>query len=142
MNICIHVNLVVINFFFTRRKKSSKAEKRKAEKDGKEGKKDKEKKKAKTGDGSHKKESILDDIRLEQIESRIEVHVIETPEACTHEVAVYPGERNLIELCYKFDSKNFICRSNLPAVSITYSRTSKGIPIRLGSISERGYFVH
>lgn len=76
---------------FENRKKGSKGEKRKAEKDSKDGKKDKEKKKQKTGDGSSKKESILDDIRLEQIESRIEVHVIESPEACTHEVAVHPG---------------------------------------------------
>lgn len=37
-------------------------------------------------------ESILDDIRLDEIESRITVHVIETPEACTHEVAIYPGK--------------------------------------------------
>lgn len=37
-------------------------------------------------------ESILDDIHLDDIESRITVHVIETPEACTHEVAVYPGK--------------------------------------------------
>lgn len=36
-------------------------------------------------------ESILDDICLDEIESRITVHVLETPEACTHEVAVYPG---------------------------------------------------
>lgn len=37
-------------------------------------------------------ESILDDIRLEDIESRISVHVLESPESCTHEVAVYPGK--------------------------------------------------
>lgn len=37
-------------------------------------------------------ESILDDICIEEIESRIAVHVIDTPEACTHEVAVYPGK--------------------------------------------------
>lgn len=36
-------------------------------------------------------ESILDDIRLEEIESRIQVHVLESPASCTHEVAVYPG---------------------------------------------------
>lgn len=46
----------------------------------------------KTADGGERTtESILDDIHLEEIESRIAVHVIETPEACTHEVAVYPG---------------------------------------------------
>lgn len=28
---------------------------------------------------------------LEEVESRIMVHVIESPDACTHEVAVYPG---------------------------------------------------
>lgn len=38
-------------------------------------------------------ESILDDIRLEEIESRISVHVIESPDACTHECAVYPGNQ-------------------------------------------------
>lgn len=37
-------------------------------------------------------ESILDDIRLEDIESRITVHVLESPESCTHEVAVFPGK--------------------------------------------------
>lgn len=36
-------------------------------------------------------ESILDDITLAAMDSRIEVHIIESPEACTHEVAVYPG---------------------------------------------------
>lgn len=29
---------------------------------------------------------------LEDVESRILVHVIESPDACTHEVAVYPGK--------------------------------------------------
>lgn len=46
-------------------------------------------------DASSKKakttESILDDITISALESRIEVHIIESPEACTHEVAVYPG---------------------------------------------------
>lgn len=51
-----------------------------------------ERKKLKTEDGAEQTtESILDDIHLDDIESRITVHVIETPEACTHEVAVYPG---------------------------------------------------
>lgn len=40
-------------------------------------------------------ESILDDIRLEEIESRIKVHVLESPASCTHEVAVYPGENSI-----------------------------------------------
>lgn len=30
---------------------------------------------------------------ISALESRIEVHVIESPEACTHEVAVYPGQQ-------------------------------------------------
>lgn len=52
-----------------------------------------ERKKLKTEDGAEQiTESILDDIHLDDIESRITVHVIETPEACTHEVAVYPGK--------------------------------------------------
>lgn len=42
-------------------------------------------------EGTDATESILDDIRLEEIESRIEVHVLESPASCTHEVAVYPG---------------------------------------------------
>lgn len=46
-------------------------------------------------------ESILDDIRLDEIESRITVHVIETPEACTHEVAVYPGTTHIIRFAQK-----------------------------------------
>jgi len=29
---------------------------------------------------------------LEEIDCRIAVHTIESPEACTHEVAVYPGQ--------------------------------------------------
>lgn len=37
-------------------------------------------------------ESILDDIRLEDIETRITVHVIDSPHSCLHEVAVYPGK--------------------------------------------------
>lgn len=37
-------------------------------------------------------ESILDDIRIDDINTNIAVHVIDTPEACTHEVAVYPGK--------------------------------------------------
>ncbi|XP_067622006.1 exosome RNA helicase MTR4 [Eurosta solidaginis] len=36
-------------------------------------------------------ESILDDICVDALRSRIAVHVIESPESCTHEVAVYPG---------------------------------------------------
>ncbi|XP_011207452.1 exosome RNA helicase MTR4 [Bactrocera dorsalis] len=37
-------------------------------------------------------ESILDDICVDALRSRIAVHVIESPESCTHEVAVYPGQ--------------------------------------------------
>ncbi|XP_035914643.1 exosome RNA helicase MTR4 [Anopheles stephensi] len=40
-----------------------------------------------------KVESILDDINLDNIESRIKVHTIQSPEACTHEVAVYPDQK-------------------------------------------------
>ncbi|XP_066592438.1 exosome RNA helicase MTR4 [Prorops nasuta] len=36
-------------------------------------------------------ESILDDINLEDIVSRIKIHTIETKESCTHEVAVPPN---------------------------------------------------
>ncbi|XP_055592705.1 exosome RNA helicase MTR4 [Uranotaenia lowii] len=38
-------------------------------------------------------ESLLDDINLDNIESRIKVHTIQSPEACTHEVAVYPDQK-------------------------------------------------
>lgn len=37
-------------------------------------------------------ESILDDICIEALQTRISVHVIESPESCTHEVATYPGQ--------------------------------------------------
>lgn len=37
-------------------------------------------------------ESILDDICVEALSTRISVHVIESPESCTHEVATYPGQ--------------------------------------------------
>lgn len=37
-------------------------------------------------------ESILDDICVDALRSRIAVHVIESPESCTHEVAAYPGQ--------------------------------------------------
>ncbi|XP_014098735.1 exosome RNA helicase MTR4 [Bactrocera oleae] len=37
-------------------------------------------------------ESILDDICVDALRSRIAVHVIESPESCTHEVAVYPDQ--------------------------------------------------
>ncbi|XP_055713535.1 exosome RNA helicase MTR4 [Phlebotomus papatasi] len=37
-------------------------------------------------------ESVLDDVSLDVLESRITIHVIDSPEACTHEVAVYPGQ--------------------------------------------------
>lgn len=46
-------------------------------------------------------ESILDDIRLEDIESRITVHVLDSPQSCTHEVAVYPGKRSDTHSCDK-----------------------------------------
>lgn len=56
-------------------------------------------------------ESILDDIRIEEIESRISVHVIDTPEACTHEVAVYPGNFASIQFARsaKLNLMYFIC---------------------------------
>lgn len=37
-------------------------------------------------------ESILDDICVDALRSRISVHVIQSPESCTHEVATYPGQ--------------------------------------------------
>lgn len=48
-------------------------------------------KKPRTDESGKVMESILDDIRLEDIDTRITVHVIESPASCTHEVAVYPG---------------------------------------------------
>ncbi|ETN68086.1 helicase [Anopheles darlingi] len=39
-----------------------------------------------------KVESLLDEINLDNIESRIRVHTIQSPDACTHEVAVYPDQ--------------------------------------------------
>ena len=49
-------------------------------------------KKPKIAEGTTITESILDDICIDEIESRIVVHSLDTAEACTHEVAVYPGE--------------------------------------------------
>uniref|UniRef100_A0A1A9X490 Helicase ATP-binding domain-containing protein n=1 Tax=Glossina brevipalpis TaxID=37001 RepID=A0A1A9X490_9MUSC len=47
-------------------------------------------------DGNSKRikmsESILDDICVDTLRSCITVHVIESPESCTHEVTVYPGQ--------------------------------------------------
>ncbi|XP_055381985.1 exosome RNA helicase MTR4 [Condylostylus longicornis] len=49
---------------------------------------------AENGESPYKRskitESILDDICIEDLKSRITVHVIDSPESCTHEVAVYP----------------------------------------------------
>ncbi|XP_050084334.1 exosome RNA helicase MTR4 [Anopheles aquasalis] len=39
-----------------------------------------------------KVESLLDEINLDNIESRIKIHTIQSPDACTHEVAVYPDQ--------------------------------------------------
>ena len=77
-------------FFF--RSTLSKSEKRPHEEESAETEGDEKRKKRRTEDSTKVTESILDDIRLEDIESRITVHVIESPESCTHEVAVYPGK--------------------------------------------------
>uniref|UniRef100_A0A1B0AKL5 Helicase ATP-binding domain-containing protein n=1 Tax=Glossina palpalis gambiensis TaxID=67801 RepID=A0A1B0AKL5_9MUSC len=37
-------------------------------------------------------ESILDDICVDALKSCVIVHVIKSPESCTHEVAIYPGQ--------------------------------------------------
>ncbi|CAO1370413.1 unnamed protein product [Diamesa tonsa] len=37
-------------------------------------------------------ESLLDDINLEDVESRIKIHVLSSPDACVHEVAVHPEQ--------------------------------------------------
>lgn len=74
---------------------TSNSEKRPLEKESDDASDGEEKrKKQRTDDEPTKKvtESILDDIRLEDIESRITVHVLDSPESCTHEVAVYPGK--------------------------------------------------
>lgn len=56
-------------------------------------------KKPRTEEDANVTESILDDINLDDIESRITVHVIESPESCTHEVAVYPG-KICVAICF------------------------------------------
>lgn len=74
---------------------TSNSEKRPLEKDANASSDDdgeENRKKQRTDDVPKVTESILDDIRLEDIESRITVHVIDSPESCTHEVAVYPGK--------------------------------------------------
>uniref|UniRef100_A0A336LNC0 CSON004141 protein n=1 Tax=Culicoides sonorensis TaxID=179676 RepID=A0A336LNC0_CULSO len=49
-----------------------------------------------TEDETNKKlkvvESVLDDINLDGVASHIMTHTLLTPEACTHEVAIYPGQ--------------------------------------------------
>lgn len=55
-------------------------------------------KKRRTENNAKVTESILDDIRLEDIDTRVTVHVLESPESCTHEVAVYPGILSLNRL--------------------------------------------
>lgn len=39
-----------------------------------------------------KVESILDDICIDDVTTRIQVHVIDSPDSCTHELATYPGQ--------------------------------------------------
>lgn len=74
---------------------SSNSEKRPLEKESDDSNESEEnRKKQRTDDEPKVTESILDDIRLEDIESRITVHVLDSPESCTHEVAVYPGNEN------------------------------------------------
>lgn len=72
---------------------SSKAEKRQLDNDVEMDNEDNEekRKKRRTENNAKVTESILDDIRLEDIDTRVTVHVLESPESCTHEVAVYPG---------------------------------------------------
>lgn len=36
-------------------------------------------------------ESLLDDINLEVIDAQIKIHVLKSPDACVHEVAVHPN---------------------------------------------------
>lgn len=82
----------------------SKSEKRSFEEDESdrtEGDGTRKKRRTLEKDESNVTESILDDIRLEEIESRITVHVIESPESCTHEVAVYPG----MSFFFNYDKK-------------------------------------
>lgn len=85
------LNLIRIASVFCRSSAST-AEKRPLDKesDDEEGGEEK-RKKQRTDDELKVTESILDDIRLEDIESRIAVHVLDSPDSCTHEVAVYPG---------------------------------------------------
>lgn len=77
---------------------TSKAEKRPLDNENEDEISDNEdkRKKARTDDDTKVTESILDDINLQDIESRISVHVIESPESCTHEVAVYPGKKRFL----------------------------------------------
>lgn len=79
---------------------SSKAEKRPLEHANDDKSDNEEKrKKPRTEEDANVTESILDDINLDDIESRITVHVIESPESCTHEVAVYPG-KICVAICF------------------------------------------
>lgn len=83
---------------------TSKSEKRPLEIESDDNEDDEEKrKKPRNEDEPKVMESILDDINLDDIESRITVHVLESPDSCTHEVAVYPGKTIH---CYLFCALN------------------------------------
>lgn len=92
--ICFHsfVSIIIVTIFFESQSTST-TEKRPLAED--ESDSDEEPRKKQKPADIPVTESILDDICIEEIETRISVHVIETPEACTHEVAVYPGEHFL-----------------------------------------------
>lgn len=86
--------IIIVTIYFCERQSTSTTEKRPLA-EGESDSDEEPRKKPKPAD-IPVTESILDDICIEEIETRISVHVIETPEACTHEVAVYPGEPCLV----------------------------------------------
>lgn len=126
-----------------------KPEKRPFEEETNDQKDDDEKhKKLRSEDEIKVTESILDDINLTDIESRITVHVLESPESCTHEVAVYPGKLLTIFLASAFENvkqNNFeiLCiRSTIRSVDTCDWTPCQRIPIRFGSLSKRSDYVH
>lgn len=98
MNDCV-IDVFLITWIH---RSTSKAEKRPLDNENEDENSDNEdkRKKARTDDDTKVTESILDDINLQDIESRISVHVIESPESCTHEVAVYPGKKDFCLVFY------------------------------------------
>uniref|UniRef100_A0A1B0GC66 Uncharacterized protein n=1 Tax=Glossina morsitans morsitans TaxID=37546 RepID=A0A1B0GC66_GLOMM len=83
-------------------------------------------------------ESILDDICVDALKSCVIVHVIKSPESCTHEVAIYPGQEYVPLQCFvgkpakcyafvldPFQKEAILCIDNQQSVLVS-AHTSAG----------------